>query len=128
MLPMDMTIRLRQVMRRAKVADRQPTHGWRHTSATLLIHSGENVKTVQTRLGHSTPAITMALYVHPTEEADRSAAEFLVRCCRRQNRPRNSHPGPQRGHGRSVRKVKTALNTTQVRSRYLRKRSNIPVR
>jgi integrase len=77
MLPMDMTIRLRQVMRQAKVADRQPTHGWRHTSATLLIHSGENVKTVQTRLGHSTPAITMALYVHPTEEADRSAAEFL---------------------------------------------------
>ncbi len=77
MLPMDMTIRLRQVMRQAKVADRQPAHGWRHTSATLLIHSGENVKTVQTRLGHSTPAITMALYVHPTEEADRSAAEYL---------------------------------------------------
>lgn len=77
MPPMDMTLRLRQIMRRARVTGRQPTHGWRHTSATLLIHSGENVKTVQTRLGHSTPAITMALYVHPTEEADRSAAEFL---------------------------------------------------
>ena len=77
MPPMDMTLRLRQVMRRAKVTGRQPTRGWRHTSATLLIHSGENVKTVQTRLGHSTPAITMALYVHPTEEADRSAADFL---------------------------------------------------
>jgi integrase len=77
MPPVDMTLRLRQLMRRTGVTGRQPTHGWRHTSATLLIHSGENVKTVQTRLGHSTPAITMQLYVHPTEEADRSAAEFL---------------------------------------------------
>jgi hypothetical protein len=85
MLPMDMTIRLRQIMRQAKVADRQPTHGWRHTSATLLIHSGENVKTVQARLGHSTPAITMALYVKPTARPP----SFSARCCRRQNRPRN---------------------------------------
>ncbi len=55
----------------------QPTHGWRHTSATLLIGAGENLKTVQTRLGHSTPAITMALYVHPVDEHDRAAAERL---------------------------------------------------
>jgi integrase len=77
MPPGIITLRLRQLMRRAGVTGRQPVHGWRHTSATLLIHSGENVKTVQTRLGHSTPAITMQLYVHPTVEADRSAADFL---------------------------------------------------
>ena len=77
MRPMDMTIRLRKIMRRAKVTGTQPTHGWRHTSATLLIDAGENVKTVQTRLGHSTPAITMALYVHPVDERDRAAAERL---------------------------------------------------
>lgn len=53
MLPMDMTVRLRKIMRQAKVIAPQPTHGWRHTSATLLIDAGENPKTVQTRLGHS---------------------------------------------------------------------------
>jgi integrase len=77
MPPMDISRRLQVLLRRAGVTGRQPTHGWRHTSATLLIHSGENVKTVQTRLGHSSPAITMQLYVHPTQEADRSAADFL---------------------------------------------------
>ena len=77
MLPIKMTTRLRQIMRQARVAGTQPTHGWRHTSATLLIGAGENLKTVQTRLGHSTPAITMALYVHPVDEHDRAAAERL---------------------------------------------------
>jgi integrase len=77
MLPMNMTIRLRKIMRQAKVVGPQPTHGWRHTSATLLIDAGESPKTVQTRLGHSTPAITMALYVHPVDERDRAAAERL---------------------------------------------------
>ena len=77
MQPMTMTTRLRQVLRRAKVTGAQPTHGWRHTAATLLIHAGENVKTVQARLGHSTPVITMALYVHPVDERDRAAAEYL---------------------------------------------------
>ena len=77
MVPMSMTLRLRKIMRQAGVTGIQPVHGWRHTSATLLIDAGENLKTVQTRLGHSTPAITMALYVHPVDERDRAAAERL---------------------------------------------------
>ena len=105
MQPMDMTLRLRQVMRQAKVADRQPTHGWRHTSATLLIHSGENVKTVQTRLGHSTPAITMALYVHPAEEP--TARQPSSRLAAAGNCQRSERSGPQRGHTSGVPAVKT---------------------
>jgi integrase len=77
MSPQGLTLRMRQVMRRARVEGLSPCHAWRHTSATALIHAGQNIKTVQTRLGHSTPAITMALYVHPAEEADRSAAEHF---------------------------------------------------
>jgi integrase len=49
----------------------------RHTNATSLLDGGENIKTVQARLGHSTPAITMALYIHPVAERDRSAAEHF---------------------------------------------------
>jgi integrase len=77
MAPQSLTLRMRQVMRRAKVTGPSPCHAWRHTSATALIHAGQNIKTVQARLGHSTPAITMSLYVHPIEEADRSAAEHF---------------------------------------------------
>ncbi len=37
-------------------------HGLRHYFATLLIHAGASVKTVQLALGHSTPAITLNTY------------------------------------------------------------------
>jgi integrase len=76
--PMSLTLRLRQVMRRAGVAGRQATHSWRHTAASELVGSGVDVKTVQTRLGHSTPAITLALYVHPSQERDQAAGEHLA--------------------------------------------------
>lgn len=38
-------------------------HSLRHYFATLLIHKGANVKTVQLALGHSTPMITLNEYV-----------------------------------------------------------------
>jgi integrase len=77
MLPQSLTDRMRQVMRRAKVTGPSPCHAWRHTSATALLDAGQNIKTVQTRLGHSTPAITLALYVHPVDERDRAAADHF---------------------------------------------------
>jgi integrase len=39
-------------------------HDLRHTCATILVALGENVKTVQETLGHSTPAITLQFYQH----------------------------------------------------------------
>lgn len=36
----------------------------RHTHATLLMKGGENPKTVQERLGHSSIAVTMDIYSH----------------------------------------------------------------
>ena len=75
--PQDLLYRMRQVMRRAKVTGRSPCHAWRHTSATQLLDGGQNIKTVQTRLGHASPATTLALYVHPVVERDREAADHL---------------------------------------------------
>ena len=49
-------------------------HDLRHTHATSLIHAGVDVKTVQTRLGHSSPVITMSVYAHAIPAADRGAA------------------------------------------------------
>ncbi|RWK11851.1 tyrosine-type recombinase/integrase [Mesorhizobium sp.] len=76
--PSTWTIRLRQIMRQAKVKAVQPVHGYRHSAATAMIAAGVDIKTVQTRLGHSTPAITMALYVHPEEARDKGAADVLA--------------------------------------------------
>ncbi len=39
-------------------------HSMRHTHATLLMKGGENPKTVQERLGHSSIAVTMDIYSH----------------------------------------------------------------
>lgn len=39
-------------------------HGLRHYFATLLIHGGASVKTVQLALGHATPTVTLNTYIH----------------------------------------------------------------
>ncbi|WP_086846933.1 tyrosine-type recombinase/integrase [Amycolatopsis kentuckyensis] len=39
-------------------------HDLRHYFATLLIHKGKSVKTVQMALGHSTPMVTLNTYTH----------------------------------------------------------------
>ena len=67
--PMTVTLRLRRSCAGAGITGRPPAHGWRHTAATLLIDAGTDVKTVQTRLGHSTPTITLATYSAPGRRA-----------------------------------------------------------
>jgi integrase len=77
MNPLQLTERLRTVLRRTGITSAQPVHGWRHTAATSLFDAGHHVKTVQARLGHASPAITLALYTHPVAERDREAAEHF---------------------------------------------------
>jgi integrase len=49
--------------RAAGLPERAGFHALRHYFATLLIHAGASVKTVQLALGHSTPTITLNTYV-----------------------------------------------------------------
>jgi len=51
-------------------------HALRHTSATLLLASGVNVKTVASRLGH-TQLSTTDRYVHALRDADEAAAQMF---------------------------------------------------
>jgi integrase len=60
-----------------------PVHSWRHTSGSLLWAATKDVKAVQERLGHSTPQITMELYVHNAPTADEAAADILGELIRR---------------------------------------------
>ena len=46
----------------------------RHAHGTLSIENGEPIKQVSERLGHSSIAITLDLYTHPTDERKREDA------------------------------------------------------
>ncbi len=51
-------------------------HGLRHTSATMLLANGCDIKTVSTRLGHA-DIDTTNIYVHALESTDRGAAQMF---------------------------------------------------
>lgn len=54
-----------------------PLHGLRHTSATLLIASNQDIRTVSSRLGHAQASTTMNIYAHALQESDRKAVNAL---------------------------------------------------
>ena len=54
-------------------------HDLRHTHATLLLKAGVPLKVVSERLGHSTPAFTMAVYQHVLPGMQRDAADMFAR-------------------------------------------------
>ena len=52
-------------------------HDLRRAAATALVAEGVDLKTAQTRLGHSDPRLTLAVYAQATSEADKAAADRL---------------------------------------------------
>ena len=54
-----------------------PLHGLRHTSATILITQGVNIKSVSRRLGHSSARTTLDVYSHTLTEIDAEATDNL---------------------------------------------------
>ena len=52
-------------------------HSLRHTSATLLIQQGVNIRAVSGRLGHSQTSTTINIYAHQIQSADAAAADAL---------------------------------------------------
>lgn len=52
-------------------------HELRHTQATQLLANGVDVKTVQTRMGHASPTITLGWYAHAIPAKDQEAAQLL---------------------------------------------------
>lgn len=49
-------------------------HDLRHTYASLLLHQGENVKYIQSQLGHSSPTVTLNVYAHLMKPTNQEAA------------------------------------------------------
>ncbi len=52
-------------------------HDLRHWTATMGIASGHDVRTVAGRIGHSNPAMTLRVYAHAVEQADKDLANTL---------------------------------------------------
>ncbi len=52
-------------------------HGLRHTSATLLISSGVDIKTVSSRIGHNQTSTTIDIYAHVLKEKEEEASRLL---------------------------------------------------
>ena len=73
MFPTTPTMMFDKFLKRYNLKHRK-FHALRHTSATLLLGSGTNIKNVASRLGH-TQLKTTDRYVHALEDADRAAAD-----------------------------------------------------
>ena len=54
-------------------------HDLRHAHASTLIEVGTHIKTVQARLGHSSPSLTMQVYAHVTPGMDKEAADAFAK-------------------------------------------------
>ena len=52
-------------------------HDLRHTFATLSLHSGDDIKTVQENLGHATAAFTLDVYAHATDMMKQESADRM---------------------------------------------------
>jgi len=52
-------------------------HDLRHTYASLLIEQGENIKYIQSQMGHSTPTVTLDVYSHLMKSENPEAAMRL---------------------------------------------------
>jgi integrase len=49
-------------------------HDLRHTYASILIKQGENIKYIQSQLGHATPSVTLNVYAHLMDSVNQEAA------------------------------------------------------
>ncbi len=67
-----------------------PFHGLRHTSATLLIAEGSDIKEVSGRLGHANTSTTGNIYAHFLKKADQAAAEKLNNLMARRKQKQDS--------------------------------------
>jgi len=69
--------RLRALLRQAGLPSDLRFHDLRHSTATIWLAAGVDVKTVADLLGHSTPVITMTVYAHSDDKRKQDAVERL---------------------------------------------------
>jgi integrase len=53
-------------------------HALRHSHPSALIAAGVDIVTISRRLGHASPAITLAVYAHRFGSTDNPAAQAMA--------------------------------------------------
>jgi integrase len=66
-----------KTVKRAGLPKGRTCHDLRHFYASLLIHKGHSVKTVQVRLGHASAVETLNTYAHLWPDSDESTREAV---------------------------------------------------
>ena len=61
-----------------RVVPHRKFHSLRHTHASMLISKGVDILTISRRLGHSKAAITLDVYGHLMQGADKAAADAIA--------------------------------------------------
>lgn len=52
-------------------------HSLRHTHATMLLQNGDNIKSIQKRLGHARISTTLDTYAHVTDEMNKKSVDIF---------------------------------------------------
>ena len=55
-----------------------PVHSLRHAAATAALAAGVDIGTVSNRLGHSSPAVTLRIYISGTTDKDAAAGDAMA--------------------------------------------------
>ena len=61
----------------ADIDERVTFHGLRHVAASLMVGAGVHPRVIQQRLGHATARLSLELYSHVPEAADKDVARLL---------------------------------------------------
>lgn len=67
---------LKRVLRSCGMGDRS-FHSLRHSFATISLENGDDIKTVQTNLGHYAPSFTLKTYAHISDMMQQKSAERM---------------------------------------------------
>ena len=77
MTPNTFTFRFKKILKQNGLPENLSVHSLRHTTASLLISQGVDVRTVASVLGHSQASTTLDIYAHAFDAHKRAASEKL---------------------------------------------------
>ena len=67
----------KKIIQRAEISDDARFHDLRHSFAVTSLYAGDDIKTVQTNLGHATAQFTLDTYGHVTQKMRQDSANRM---------------------------------------------------